>query len=118
MSGPMDEIAIINDVVAFAQQIICRPTIELTQRRERCEELQAKLETAIGAGTSLSRFLDNGAPLLLHAIDRALFARHCLEDDRADRWDSIIGHLMPLTRRDAGDALEMSSEILRERPTR
>lgn len=105
--------ALLNDIVAFAQDVLCRPTVRQSEHRQQCETFEAQLEAAIAAGTSFNRHLDNGAPLLLTAIDRALFKRHCGDEDGAARWESLIGHLMPMVRADAGAALMASREILK-----
>ena len=114
---PFETAGLLGDIVAFAQDVICRPQFDLQARRELCEALEARLESEIAASTGGSRFLDNGAPLLLTAIDRALYRRHLCDEDMAEKWDSIIGNLMPLTRADARAALESMSDV-QERPTR
>jgi hypothetical protein len=109
----LEAVDLLTRICGFAQELLCRPLADPGARRERCEALETELEIAIAGSAQLGRFLDNGAPLLLTAIDRSLYRRHLLDEDGAADWDCLIGHLMPLVRRDAGRALTWLKEVSR-----
>ena len=113
---PYEASGLLLEIVGFAQEILCRPLGD-QPRRLRCEALEGALETAIAASGTGARFLDNAAPVLLHAIDRSLYCRHLFNEAGAKDWDGVIGHLMPIARADAGAALA-SMHDAPERPTR
>ncbi len=112
-----EAVHLLNEIVAFAQEIICRPLGNLMERCACCEELEAKLEGMIAVSAGASRFLDNGAPSLLFAIDRTLYHRHLCNEEMAAKWDAVIGHLMPMVRSDAAAVLASMHEA-QERPQR
>jgi hypothetical protein len=114
---PYEASGLLLEIVGFAQEVLCRPIADLTTRRQRCEALDGTLETAIAASGSGSRFLDNAAPMLLHAVDRSLYRRSLYDEAGAKDWDGVIGHLMPIARADAGAALA-SMHDTPERATR
>lgn len=109
---------LISDVVALAGDVLCRPLANARDTRERCEALRAQVEEAIASSTSFGVHLDNGTPFLLDAIDKVLLKRHAADRHGAAVWEGVVGHLLPIARTDAGLSLEMSRQVLTERPTR
>lgn len=109
---------LLNEIVAFAQEIICRPLGDLTARREHCEALQARLEAAIAVRTSDGHILDNGAPALLDAIGRQILRRSFYDEAGAAIWEGVIGHLVPIARSDAGAILARMHDSAPEKVTR
>ena len=47
---------LLNEIVAFAQEIICRPLGDLTARREHCEALQAGSRRQSPSGRAMAIF--------------------------------------------------------------
>jgi hypothetical protein len=115
---PFEASGLLQEIVTFAQEILCRPLGDLTVRRQRCEALQGRLEAAIAESRGEGHLLDNGAPALLHAIDRVLYRRHCYDEAGAAVWEGVIGHLMPIARTDSGAILARAHDNTPERATR
>jgi len=115
---PFEASGLLQEIVTFAQEILCRPLGDLTTRRQRCEALQGRLEAAIIDSAGISHLLDNGAPALLHAIDRVLYRRHCYDEVGAAVWEGVIGHLMPIARTDSGAILARARDNTPERVMR
>jgi hypothetical protein len=113
MNTTFENVDLLNRVTALAQDVICRPLADLGKKRERCEVLDAELEIAIAAAGPAARFLDNVAPLLLQAIDRALLKRHLNDEDGASDWESLVGALMPKVSRDTGRMIGWLKEVSR-----
>lgn len=120
MNTTTDAVALLGDVVDLAQEIFCRPLGDFDKRRQRCEQLEDKLETAIASGGSLGgRFLDNFAPILLQAVARAQLKRLAGDERGAAQWETLIGGLIPQVRADGARALSWLAEISQsDRPTR
>jgi hypothetical protein len=111
MSETLAAVMLLQDVADLAAQLITKPLIvDVERRRLRCEEVQQRLEAAISAGGAGVRYLDNFAPLLLHALDRALYRRQICDETGAVKWDAVVGHLLPHTRADAAAALASMKE--------
>jgi hypothetical protein len=107
MSKTLAAAAILNDVAQLGADLLARPLIvDITPWRKRCEDLQARIEAEISSSAFAGRYLDNFAPLMLQAIDRALYRRHLTDEPGAVKWDSVVGSLLPHVRADAGDALD------------
>jgi hypothetical protein len=109
---------LISDVVALAIDLLSRPLANPRDTRERSEALRAQVEEAIANTTSFGIHLDNGTPFLLDAIDKVLLKRQVGDREGAAVWEGVVGHMLPIARQDGGKALEMSREVLTERPTR
>jgi hypothetical protein len=115
----MEAVGLLGEIVAFAQEVSCKPVIgEANVRREHCEFLESKLQEAISSNAASRRYLDNFAPLLIKACDRGLVSRHWQNEDAAVKWESLIGHLMPLVRADGAAALSSLRDDQPDRPTR
>lgn len=115
---PFEAAGLLNEIVTFAQEIICRPLGDLTARQQRCEALQGRLEAAIAGRMSDGHILDNGAPALLDAIDRQILRRSYYDEAGAAIWEGVIGHLVPIARSDAGAILARMHDNAPERVTR
>ncbi len=102
--------SIILDCTALAEELVARPVGDVTTRRQRCEELTQRLEAEARSTVAGGRYLDNFAPLLLQAIDRALYHRHCANEAQAVKFDAVVGHLLPHARDDAAAAMSSMSE--------
>jgi hypothetical protein len=114
MNSTFAVVDLLGQIVALAQDVLCRPAGDRADRRARCEELDLKLEAAIAsAGGAGARFLDNFAPMLLQAIERALLKRQYGDEQGAAQWESLVGSLMPQVRADSARALDWLAEISR-----
>ncbi len=110
----MEAVGLLNDINALAQDALCRPLGEPGERRERCEMLATRLAAAVDARGTGARFLENFAPLMVTAIDRALEHRKLRDDAGAEKWDSLIGFLIPAVRGDGCAALAWLQHVSRE----
>jgi hypothetical protein len=109
---------LISDVVALAGDVLLRPLAGVRETRERADALRDRVEAAIADNTSFGLHLDNATPFLLDAIDKVLLKRQGGDREGAAIWEGVVGHMLPIARQDAGAVLEMSREVLMERPTR
>ncbi|MGA9855079.1 MAG: hypothetical protein WBR29_07380 [Gammaproteobacteria bacterium] len=105
----VEDIALLNAITGFAGEIATKPrAIVPAEWWTRCDTLDAQFAAAHSAYPDLIR---NFAPLLLTSIRRALMARFHGEESRVvEKWDCLVGHLMPLVRGDAAAILARAKE--------
>jgi hypothetical protein len=93
-------------IAAAGAALLVRPlVVDIARRREEIATLRAWLDR-FDAGAAGRRYLNNFAPLLLHALDRALYFRGCGDAAMAAKFDSVVGHLIAQVRADGGAALD------------
>ncbi len=102
---------LVSAISQLGQDLLVRPIVTDTRPwRDRCRGLQEQLDDRIASLAPGGPFLNNYSPLLLRAVDRALFFRSCGEGAAATEWDALVGHLVPRVRADAGAALDAMKE--------
>jgi hypothetical protein len=90
-------------------RLVARPlVVDFERRREEIARLRAQLDD-FGDGPG-RRYVNNFAPLLLHALDRALYFRRFNDAAMAEKFDSLVGTLVAHVRGDARAALDARTE--------
>ena len=96
------------DIADAGAALLARPLIvNVEARREQIAGLRARLDDF--KGTPGERYLNYFAPLLLTAIERALYFRYVSDETRAAKFDRLVGGLITDTRDDARAALAAMS---------
>lgn len=103
----LDVANLLNDVGDLAAEVGRAPFHDVTAWRRRAEQLGVRLEDMIKSnGCGMARFLDNAAPVVLLAIDRALIARAFNDNRGVGEWSASLGFLLPMVRADARAAID------------
>ena len=97
------------DIADAGAAVLARPLVaDIEERREAIARLRARLDAAKGAAGE--RYLNYFAPLLLHALDRALYFRRFNDAAMAEKFDGLVGHLVAHVRADASAAFAAMRE--------
>jgi hypothetical protein len=109
LSDALAAVKLLLDITGLAEEVLGKPlATDSSERRGRCEALARQLAAALADSAAMRRQLNNFAPLLIQALDRALDCRRWNEKQAAD-WDSLVGLLLPKVRQDAAAALAAAS---------
>ncbi len=104
-----DAAALLCDLADAGAALLARPLVtDIGGRREEIAQLRGRLDD-FGAGTG-RRYLTRFAPLLIQALDRALYFRSVHDAAMAAKFDGVAGLLVAHAREDAAAALAAMRE--------